>query len=95
MRYFGKKREGEGELKQLVGIAIGSGNEVYVSEWENNRISIFSNDGEFIKSFGRQVKWASSVLRSIWTSSRQEWSFVCLRCIWSLADLQLIKSFIR
>ena len=25
---------------------------MYVSEWGNNRISIFSADGEFIKSFG-------------------------------------------
>ena len=54
LRQFGKKGEGEGELKQPVGIAIGSGNEVYVREWENNCISIFYTDGEFIKSFGRQ-----------------------------------------
>ena len=47
------KGEGEGELKQPVGVAIDSGNVVYVSEWGNNRVSMFSSDGKFIKSFGR------------------------------------------
>ena len=56
MRQFGKKGKGEGELNEPVSIAIDSYNVVYVGEWKNNGISIFSTDGEFIKSFGRGGK---------------------------------------
>ena len=68
LRQFGKEGEeeseeegeeegkGEGELNKPVSIAIDSGNVVYVGERGNDRISIFSTDGEFIKSFGRKGK---------------------------------------
>lgn len=51
-----KRRKGEEKLKEPVSIAIGSGNVVYVGEWGNQRVSIFSTNGELIKSFGRMGK---------------------------------------
>ena len=54
MRQFGKKGKGEGELDQPVSVAVDSHNVVCVGEYRNNRISIFSTDGEFITSFGSE-----------------------------------------
>ena len=54
----GEEEEEEGEeleeeeLVLPLSIAIDSHNVVYVSEWGNSRVSIFTTDGEFIKSFG-------------------------------------------
>ena len=57
LRQFGKgeeeEGEKEGELNQPASIAIDSSNLVYVGECGNNRVSIFTAVGEFIKSFGR------------------------------------------
>ena len=52
MRQLGKKGKGEGELDYPVSVAVDSHNLVYVGEYGNNRVSIISTDGEFIKSFG-------------------------------------------
>ena len=45
-------RHGKGELFWPYGVAIDSSNRVYVSEWGNLRISIFTLEGEFVTSFG-------------------------------------------
>ena len=34
------------------GIGVDANNVVYVSEWENHRISVFTSEGVFVTSFG-------------------------------------------
>ena len=41
-------------LKSPVGIAVDSSNVVYVGEYDNHRVSVFTSEGQFIKSFGRK-----------------------------------------
>ena len=48
---FGSQGHAEGELDKPVGVAIDN-NTVYISEYKNNRISVFTSAGQFIKSFG-------------------------------------------
>ena len=49
---FGKEGSGEGELNEPIGIAIDTTDILYVSEWNNCRISIFTREGHFLRSFG-------------------------------------------
>ena len=48
--------EGRGELKSPIGLAIDSSDRVYVSEWNNDRVSVFTSEGQFLTSFGRKGK---------------------------------------
>jgi len=48
---FGKSGRGNGELKNPVGITAHNGR-VFVADANNNRISVFSTDGEFCHHFG-------------------------------------------
>ena len=43
---------GSGELHGPVSICVDSDDLVYVGERWNNRISVFTSEGEFLKSFG-------------------------------------------
>ena len=49
---FGKRGSGKGQLKEPKGIAIDSNDIIYVSECGNNRISIFTREGQFLRLFG-------------------------------------------
>ena len=40
----------------VVAIAVNTSGLVYVSERENNRISVFTLEGKFVKSFGKRGK---------------------------------------
>ena len=44
---FGSNGSGEGQLCNPRGICIGPGNKLYVSEYSNNRVSVFQADGTF------------------------------------------------
>ena len=48
----GRKGTGDGELSTPVSIAVDSNDIVYVAEYDNHRISIFTCLGEFLRSFG-------------------------------------------
>ena len=52
----GKQRHNEGELYKPHAVAIDFDNVVYVCEWDNHLISVFTQDGEFIRYFGREGK---------------------------------------
>uniref|UniRef100_A0A1X7SPY9 6-bladed beta-propeller n=1 Tax=Amphimedon queenslandica TaxID=400682 RepID=A0A1X7SPY9_AMPQE len=51
---FGTKGSGPGQLNKPVGITIDTAATglVYVSEWINHRISVFTSDGVFVRKFG-------------------------------------------
>lgn len=51
---FGRSGEGRGDLNSPAGIAIDSNDLVYVSEFHNHRISVFTSEGQFVTSFGRE-----------------------------------------
>ena len=50
LRQFGKWGSGSGELNAPVSICVDSDDLVYVVELRNNRISVFTSEGEFLKS---------------------------------------------
>lgn len=52
MRKFGKYGKTNGELSVPLGISVDSVDVVYVSEWDNHRISVFTCEGKFLTSFG-------------------------------------------
>ena len=51
---FGQKGESVGELKGPWGIAVNDQDEIAVTEFWNNRVSVFSSDGTHLRSFGRK-----------------------------------------
>ena len=55
MVQFGTEGPSPGQLNSPFGITIDTAATglVYVSEWVNSRISVFTSDGLFINSFGR------------------------------------------
>ena len=48
---FGRRGQGRGEPSA---VAIDTNNLVYVSEWDNHRVSVFTSEGQFVVSFGRK-----------------------------------------
>ena len=52
LRMFGKHGNGRGELIRPAGIAVDANDVVYVSEWDNHRVSVFTSEGAFVRSFG-------------------------------------------
>ncbi len=52
MRLFGRRGEGRGELNEPWGVAIDSSDRVYVSQWDNHCVSVFTSEGQFVMSFG-------------------------------------------
>ena len=56
MCQFGIEESGPGQLKKPVGITIDTAATglVYVSEWGNHRISVFTSDGQFVDRFGEE-----------------------------------------
>ena len=53
MRKFSKQDNGNGELKYPYSITVSSDN-VYMTETDNHRVSVFTCEGKFQTSFGMQ-----------------------------------------
>ena len=51
---FGQKGESLGMLHLPWGVAVNDRDEIAVTEWGNNRVSVFSSDGTHLRSFGRK-----------------------------------------
>jgi hypothetical protein len=49
---WGSEGNGDGEFGHPMGIAIDSSDNVYVADWNNDRIQKFDNNGNFITSWG-------------------------------------------
>ena len=50
---FGQKGKSVGMLNSPWGVAVNDHDEIAVTEWGNNRVSVFSSDGTHLRSFGR------------------------------------------
>ena len=50
---FGKKGSSVDMFQFPWGVAVNERDEIAVTEWGNNRVQIFSSDGNYLKSFGR------------------------------------------
>ena len=55
LRCIGEGTIQEEKLKHPWGTAVNDSNEIFVSDMENNRIVVFSEYGEFVRSFGHNV----------------------------------------
>ena len=53
---FGQEGESFGMLKGPWGVAVNDQDEIAVTEFRNNRVSVFSSDGTHLRSFGRLGK---------------------------------------
>ncbi len=53
VKQWGGLGDGEGQLFMPWGIAVGSDNLLYVSDYGNNRVQVFSPEGEFLRGWGR------------------------------------------
>src|SRR5262249_17880017 len=51
---WGRRGKGEGEFSACVGIAIGKNDEVYTSEFRNQRVQKFTSEGRFLGAFAVQ-----------------------------------------
>ena len=51
MREFGREGKEDGELSQPYGVAMDTGDTMYVAEWANMSISLFTKEGQFLRSF--------------------------------------------
>lgn len=47
---------GAGEMRLILDVAVGPGNQIVVANSANNRIDVFSSGGAFIRGFGKEVK---------------------------------------
>ena len=77
LHHFGRKGDGEGELKEPRGIHV-RGEYVYVSDTGNSRISVFNTSGQFITTFGKYGDEPGE-LRRPWgiTTDSDGFLFVC------------------
>ena len=53
-RTIGKKGTGPGEIMNPVCIHIDEDDQIFVTEYDNNRISVFTTAGQFVASFGQE-----------------------------------------
>ena len=51
---FGRQGESVGMLNYPSGVAVNDQDEIAVTDWFNNRVSVFSSDGTHLRSFGRE-----------------------------------------
>lgn len=74
-----KKDQRNGELYFPTSIAIDSNYYVYVSEYDNHRVSIFDTKGNFVKHYGRWGKGEGEfdVPRSIAFDNSGKQLYVC------------------
>ena len=52
---FGGCGEGRGELMDPTGVSIDTSGMVYVTEYGNDRVSVFTSEGQYVISFGREL----------------------------------------
>ena len=51
-RSLGKYGEGDGEFDVPVGVCFDTAGNVYIAEYGNNRVQVFTTEGEFLQKFG-------------------------------------------
>ena len=51
---FGSEGTGPGQFNYPWGVAVNKDGEMAVSDWDNNRVQVFSTEGRFLCSFGEQ-----------------------------------------
>lgn len=80
----GVSGDGPGQLPIPLGIAVDSAGDIYVVEWENQRVSKFSSAGEFLLMFGGEVNktksaepGSSEAERNLCTKAQVEAGDVC------------------
>jgi len=52
VREWGGRGQGPGQLFMPWGVAVGPGNRIYVTEYQNSRIQVFSSEGEYALAWG-------------------------------------------
>ena len=52
LRMFGRRGQGRGELVEPISVSIDTSDTVYVSEYGNDRVSVFTLEGQFVTSIG-------------------------------------------
>ena len=57
VRTFGKHGEGEGQLNCPIGIDVSATGQVYVANHQNHCVSVFGEDGTFIRTIGQGKLW--------------------------------------
>ena len=63
LQFIGERAIEGLQLSQPWGITANDSNEIFVSDMNNNRIVVFNENGEFIRSFGQSfLKWPNGVL---------------------------------
>ena len=63
LRFIGERAIQGRKLCKPWGITTNDSNEIFVSDMNNNRIVVFNENGEFIRSFGQSfLKWPNGVL---------------------------------
>ena len=55
LRFFGERAIEDRKLRKPWGITANDSNEIFVSDMNNNRIVVFNENGEFIRSFGQNT----------------------------------------
>ena len=53
VRTFGSQGSGAGQLSYPCGIAVSPDGQVYVSDYSNGRVQVFTADGTYVRAFGQ------------------------------------------
>ncbi len=64
VRHWGTEGSGAGQLKTPYGVAVGSEGDVWVSEYGNNRVQVFTAAGEYLYGFGIQGSGSGQFFQS-------------------------------
>ena len=51
---FGSKGTGKGQFQYPRGVSVSSTGNIAVADWFNNRVQVFSSEGEYLKEFGKE-----------------------------------------
>jgi DNA-binding beta-propeller fold protein YncE len=60
---FGREGSKGGEFHHPSGLAFDSKGRLYVADWGNHRIQVFTANGQFLTTFGKQGKGEGNFLR--------------------------------
>ncbi|KAI6658989.1 hypothetical protein LOD99_14665 [Oopsacas minuta] len=74
----GKKGKLEGELNNPRGISIDTNGDVYIAEYWNSRVSVFTKNLEFIKSIGKGLVYPKDVKLTKSSVVVLDWSSNCI-----------------